>query len=167
MECLFSATRIVVNTSPNICGWNVDRNLQILINIAHPWHIWGLPSCGWLRPLQDLFRYHLQILRTLGRWIFAPKIRIISSFAYNPASFNLARTFRTCFQWSLLLLEYIKMSSIWTTQTKSKYSLRVSFMNLYAVAGAFVSPKGITRNSNNPYRLQNAVFHSSPSWFLI
>ena len=31
------------------------------------------------------------------------------------------------------------------------------------VAGALVSPMGITRNSNEPYRVRKAVFHSWPA----
>ena len=35
-------------------------------------------------------------------------------------------------------------------------------MNLWNVAGAFERPKGVTSHSNSPYRVVNAVIHSSP-----
>ena len=36
-------------------------------------------------------------------------------------------------------------------------------MRFWNDAGAFVSPNGMTRYSNQPYRVRKAVFHSSPS----
>ena len=42
-------------------------------------------------------------------------------------------------------------------------SAKISFMNLWNLAGAFVSPSGITSHSKDPYQVWNVVFHSSPS----
>jgi hypothetical protein len=36
-------------------------------------------------------------------------------------------------------------------------------MKRWKSAGAFVRPKAMTRDSKRPYRVRNAVFHSSPS----
>ena len=45
----------------------------------------------------------------------------------------------------------------------SSRSFRVSLTTSQHVAGALVKPIGITRNSQSPQRVRNAVFYSSPS----
>ena len=42
-------------------------------------------------------------------------------------------------------------------------SAKISFMNLWKPARVFVSPSGITSHLKDLYRVQNVVFHSSPS----
>ncbi|KAJ0857906.1 hypothetical protein HanRHA438_Chr13g0595361 [Helianthus annuus] len=54
---------------------------------------------------------------------------------------------RRCFSWSAWFLEYIRISSMKTMTNLSKYGLQTRFMRSMNAAGAFVSPKGITRNS--------------------
>ena len=44
----------------------------------------------------------------------------------------------------------------------SSHSWKSEFMAVWKVAGAFVRPNGMTRNSNVPYRDVNAVLCSSP-----
>jgi mannose-1-phosphate guanylyltransferase len=43
----------------------------------------------------------------------------------------------------------------------------VSLMNFWNDSGAWVSLKGISRDSNKPESVRNDVFHSSPSAILI
>ena len=82
--------------------------------------------------------------------VFPIQNSYFSGLAYNPASFSFAGSFWTYSQCSFSLLEYIKILSIYTKQNRSKYLCKVSFINLCIVAGAFVSPKGITKNSYRP-----------------
>ena len=46
---------------------------------------------------------------------------------------------------------------------ESTMSAKISFMNHWNIAGALVSPNGITKYSKVPYQVQKVVFHSSPS----
>ena len=56
------------------------------------------------------------------------------------------------------------MSSMYTrTFPVSIRSHRSLFIIVWNVAGELVSPKNITRGSNNPLLVRNAAFHSSPS----
>ena len=59
------------------------------------------------------------------------------------------------------------MSSIYITTKQFKYSYNTLFTFLYSVAGVFVSPNSITRYSNIPNFVLNAVFHSCPSFMRI
>ena len=58
------------------------------------------------------------------------------------------------------------MSSKYTTTNLSKYGWKILFMRVQNVAGALVSPKGITKNSYEPYLVTHVVFGSSPSAIL-
>ncbi|KYG39825.1 hypothetical protein M433DRAFT_301030, partial [Acidomyces richmondensis BFW] len=49
----------------------------------------------------------------------------------------------------------------------SRYWRRVSLINLWKVAGAPVSPNGITKDSNRPKRVRKAVRYSCPSFIRI
>src|SRR6266511_6028222 len=53
------------------------------------------------------------------------------------------------------------MSSRYTKQNFLKYSLSTSFMSLWKVAGALLSPKGMTINWYSPYAIIKAVFSRS------
>ena len=55
------------------------------------------------------------------------------------------------------------MSSRYMTTEMSIISAKISFMNLWKLAGALVSPSGITSHLKDPYRVWNVVFHSLPS----
>jgi hypothetical protein len=49
------------------------------------------------------------------------------------------------------------MSSMKTTINLSNSSMNTEFIKYVKWAGAFVNPKDMTRYSNNPYRVVNAV----------
>lgn len=55
------------------------------------------------------------------------------------------------------------MASRLAVQQTSKYSLKQSFTNCWNMAGALLSPKGITVYSRFPDRVWKVVFHSSPA----
>lgn len=51
----------------------------------------------------------------------------------------------------------------YTSTNRSKYGWNSLFMRVQKVAGALVRPKGMTKNSNAPYRVTHVVFGSLPS----
>ena len=55
-----------------------------------------------------------------------------------------------------------RMSSRYIVMQRIR-SENVKFINLWKVAGALHRPMGITKYSNNPYGVKNAVLDSSPS----
>ena len=83
----------------------------------------------------------------------------------SSALLSRSRTFFTAAQCSsmLSLCVYIKISSRYTTHRSSSMSDSARLMYAWKVAGAFVNPKGMTLYSKCPYRVRNAVFHSSPA----
>ena len=87
--------------------------------------------------------------------------------AYNFSYLNTSKTHLKCSIWSSQVLMYTSMSSKYTTTNLPKNARNTCFIILIKVLGAFVSPKGITNHSYNPYLVWKAVFHSSPSWILI
>jgi hypothetical protein len=56
-----------------------------------------------------------------------------------------------------------------TTHPSAISSLKMSFIIVWNVAGELVNLKNITRGSKSPWFVQNAAFHSSPSfiWMLL
>ena len=62
---------------------------------------------------------------------------------------------------------YIKMPSKNTNTHFLKNGFKTEFMRLWKVLGAFVKPKGITRNSKWPSWVLNAVFSISSLCSLI
>jgi hypothetical protein len=49
------------------------------------------------------------------------------------------------------------MSSMKTTTNLSNLGINIEFIKYVKWAGAFVNPKDMTKYSNNPYRIVNAV----------
>jgi hypothetical protein len=54
-----------------------------------------------------------------------------------------------------------------TTHPSAISSLKISFIMVWNIAGELVNPKNITRGSKSPRFVQNAAFHSSPSFIRI
>ncbi len=61
----------------------------------------------------------------------------------------------------------ISMSSMQAITVMLIRSLRTLLIILQYVASALVSPISITKNSQSPFRVQNAILYSSPSFILI
>ncbi len=61
----------------------------------------------------------------------------------------------------------ISISSIQAITVILIRSLRTSLIILQYVTRALISPISITRNSQSPFRVQNAILYSSPSFILI
>jgi hypothetical protein len=55
----------------------------------------------------------------------------------------------------------IRMSSKYTTTNELANGLKMSYISLMKVAGAFVNPKGMTNLSKRPSLDFKAVFHTS------
>ena len=58
-----------------------------------------------------------------------------------------------------MFLLYIKISSIYIITNLSKNSLKISCIKVIKVAGALVSPKLKTLNSQCPYLVLKAIFY--------
>jgi len=80
----------------------------------------------------------------------------------NWCSCMICNTCSRCCRWSSKELLYTSISSMNTSTCFLSTGAKILFMTLWNVAGAFVSPKGITRSSYNPLCVLNAVLNSSP-----
>src|SRR6266540_4247 len=85
-------------------------------------------------------------------------------FNFRLASLIFWSTACTCLICSSLDLEWMIISSRYTSTNLPMYGLKILFINLWNVAGALHNPKGITRNWYWPFLVLNAVF--SRSFFL-
>jgi len=59
------------------------------------------------------------------------------------------------------------MSFRYAAQKIPRYSLRILFIHLCKDTNALVKPKGMMQYSYSLYRVQKAVFHSSPAAILL
>ena len=82
------------------------------------------------------------------------------SFAYNLCSVSFVKTFFRCFKCFFMMLKKIKILLRYTKQKTSLYSIKIMFIIVWNVAGAFVSLKDMTRNSNFSHCILNAVFET-------
>jgi hypothetical protein len=90
-------------------------------------------------------------------WISSSQNVHLLNLAYNWCSLRRVNTIRKCRACSSSFLEYIKVSSMNTTKNLSNSGMNIEFIRYVKWSGAFVNPKDITRYSNNPYRVVNAV----------
>ena len=89
----------------------------------------------------------------------------LCSIVLNPTVLSLRRTSQTSLVCCCLEpFMKIRMLSTQAITVMSRRSRRMSFIILQNVAGTFVSPISITRNSYRLYRVRTTVFYSSPSF---
>jgi len=87
----------------------------------------------------------------------------LSMLIHRLFSISLWRTQQRSSMCHSSVLEYINISSIYTTTPRSIFSTRILLRSRWKTDGALVDPNGITVYSYRPYRVLNAVFHKSSS----
>ena len=80
------------------------------------------------------------------------------NFTYNLCSVSFIKTFFRCFKCFFMMLEKIKISLRYTRQKTSLYSIKIMFIIVWNITGAFMSSKDMARNSNFFHCVLNAVF---------